>query len=503
MGGLQSAAGGAGAGVDTAIGLVQPGSASDGATRRVVACRGMTTITRDELYSLVWSEPIQKLAKRFNISDRGLTKVCERHGIPTPERGWWARKAAGRRVKQPLLPPIAGGQSERIRIEGQQQQTPKTPPAPEVPLKPEIAFERDPANFILVDPNARLTHPLIRDAATALREARPSYEGIRQTPRGCIDIRVSKDSISRALRIYQAFLNALKARGYIIEIKEGKTHVTVLGESVQLYLRERLTRKVRDLTPEEHKRRREGIDVNPYVTAPKGELAFYACDYSPDVACGDGKKQRLEESLNRLMEWLVNHAYQVKARRHEREREAERERIVAEQRAARRRHQREYEALLDRFDKLAAAYEKTERRRAFLDRLREAVGDVAADSPLGEWLRTAASWVELSDPLKAFRERGEPLKLYAHVSRWELGDLRRNGFKDPELSKEHPPGVALSDTPKSDSIFSSDAVELELPAETVLPFETTAPGYEPRTFYVPARVLNQFVRRTLAKPQPR
>ncbi len=66
-----------------------------------------------------------------------------------------------------------------------------------------IAFERDPVNLILVDPNARVTHPLIRDAATALKEARPSYEDIRHTPRGCIDIRVSKESISRALKISQ------------------------------------------------------------------------------------------------------------------------------------------------------------------------------------------------------------------------------------------------------------------------------------------------------------
>jgi len=49
-----------------------------------------TTLTRDELYQLVWSEPIQKIAPTFNISDRGLGKLCERHGIPVPPRGWWA-----------------------------------------------------------------------------------------------------------------------------------------------------------------------------------------------------------------------------------------------------------------------------------------------------------------------------------------------------------------------------------------------------------------------------
>ncbi len=32
--------------------------------------------TRQALYELVWSEPMQHLAKKFSISDRGLAKIC-------------------------------------------------------------------------------------------------------------------------------------------------------------------------------------------------------------------------------------------------------------------------------------------------------------------------------------------------------------------------------------------------------------------------------------------
>ena len=32
------------------------------------------TFTRRELYELVWSEPMQALAKRFAMSDRGRTE---------------------------------------------------------------------------------------------------------------------------------------------------------------------------------------------------------------------------------------------------------------------------------------------------------------------------------------------------------------------------------------------------------------------------------------------
>jgi hypothetical protein len=33
---------------------------------------------REELYELVWAEPIKKLATRFEISDVGLAKACRR-----------------------------------------------------------------------------------------------------------------------------------------------------------------------------------------------------------------------------------------------------------------------------------------------------------------------------------------------------------------------------------------------------------------------------------------
>jgi len=43
------------------------------------------TYTRKELYDMVWSTPIVKLAEQFDLSDRGLAKTCQRHQIPVPE----------------------------------------------------------------------------------------------------------------------------------------------------------------------------------------------------------------------------------------------------------------------------------------------------------------------------------------------------------------------------------------------------------------------------------
>jgi hypothetical protein len=59
---------------------------------------------RDKIYEEIWAEPIQHVAKRYNLSDVGLAKVCRKLNIPRPGRGYWAIKAAGKVVpKQPPL----------------------------------------------------------------------------------------------------------------------------------------------------------------------------------------------------------------------------------------------------------------------------------------------------------------------------------------------------------------------------------------------------------------
>ena len=62
------------------------------------------TLSREDLYQLVWSKPIRDLAKDFGISDVALAKRCKRLGIPLPGRGYWARIDAGQTPHRPTLP---------------------------------------------------------------------------------------------------------------------------------------------------------------------------------------------------------------------------------------------------------------------------------------------------------------------------------------------------------------------------------------------------------------
>src|SRR5262245_33771739 len=76
-------------------------------------------ISCEDLYALVWSEPMSRLSRRFGVSDVGLAKACTRMMIPVPGRGYWAKREVGtapRPTRLPTLPSSAGPEKREIRV---------------------------------------------------------------------------------------------------------------------------------------------------------------------------------------------------------------------------------------------------------------------------------------------------------------------------------------------------------------------------------------------------
>ena len=64
---------------------------------------------REELYELVWSTPMTKVAEKFEVSGSYLARVCTELRVPRPERGYWAKLAVGKAPQRPALPePLPG-----------------------------------------------------------------------------------------------------------------------------------------------------------------------------------------------------------------------------------------------------------------------------------------------------------------------------------------------------------------------------------------------------------
>jgi hypothetical protein len=75
-----------------------------------------TTLTRQELYDLVWTDAMRTVAAAYGVSDVWLKKVCAKGNIPTPDRGYWAKLAAGKSVIRAKLPARGPGMPDVVSV---------------------------------------------------------------------------------------------------------------------------------------------------------------------------------------------------------------------------------------------------------------------------------------------------------------------------------------------------------------------------------------------------
>jgi hypothetical protein len=161
----------------------------------------MEVWNRDELYAAVWEEPLIKVAPKYGVSAVMIGKVCRKLKVPLPGRGYWARMQFGHPPKREPLPvakdlPVI----QRFKTTTGQPENP-SPTGPE-PSDAEylriIEFE---ARQIPVVPATK--HKLIDKAERAFKNARADDRGILQHryDRPCLDIRVTKTALERALAI--------------------------------------------------------------------------------------------------------------------------------------------------------------------------------------------------------------------------------------------------------------------------------------------------------------
>lgn len=76
----------------------------------------MQQIKRSELYQLVCSKPLSKLAPQFGTDGTKLAAICRENNVPYPGSGYWVRLALGKDTDLPLLLPTGDGQDPLITI---------------------------------------------------------------------------------------------------------------------------------------------------------------------------------------------------------------------------------------------------------------------------------------------------------------------------------------------------------------------------------------------------
>lgn len=212
----------------------------------------LQSFTRKQLYDLVWKEPIQLIAPKFGLSDRGLAKLCDRHAIPTPPRGYWAKKQAGRKVaKAPLLELEGSRIRDDYAIATFKAPKPKTndPDAPD----PLLAFwreQRDEIGEIKVARTLANPHPLI--AAWLKEDERQLQAHMRWDGPGLSLFRTTPLE-RRRMRVLSALCKALEARGVSAHCERNARNVRFHcgRDRVEFKLWEYTQQKRRPLTEKE------------------------------------------------------------------------------------------------------------------------------------------------------------------------------------------------------------------------------------------------------------
>jgi hypothetical protein len=312
-------------------------------------------LTRRELFDLVWSKPATKVAADFGISDVAVKKICDRHRIPVPGRGYWAKIAAGQQLRPATYREISSDLLlNRIHITG----------SPLNALPQEVRAARERAQLAAQAPSAPvqeqeavILHPLATRHAVALRSAKAgSDQMIRVGKTNLLDCRFAAGSIGRVVSFIDRLAREADQRG--IRLDPGENHLVAIaeGETIGISLSEGADKVKHQPTEAEidaleawnvkaEKARKRGDwlsgfdrpKIPEFEWVPNGRLTFLMdqAGYHSDGIrrkFADGARQRIEAMVPEIVVGLVTCAA---ARKTAREATERRQREWAEEAARR------------------------------------------------------------------------------------------------------------------------------------------------------------------------
>jgi hypothetical protein len=346
-------------------------------------------ISREDLYALVWSEPMTRLASRFGLSDVGLAKACARMMVPVPGRGYWAKKKVGRAprpTKLPTLPASAGTEKRQLRV--RRREAPKAVDAAAEPIETILVNVPE----VLTDP-----HPLVARSIRAFRGGKSGHdERLRPRTPECLDVVVTMGSIDRAMRILDGTVRAIESRGHVVEIqkykREGYEHSQY--RTVVLIDDEVVPFDITEIDTRVENARTGSADPYPkYRSVPSGRLAInIRTDHYKTPRWSDQGKRTLESQLGAFIHGLAVGALDLKEQRRARE---ERERLEIEAREREWQEAKRKRAEDARIRALHAAIDRMHTASYVNDYLNQVKANLVANPEAAtEEMSAWVSWVE-------------------------------------------------------------------------------------------------------------
>lgn len=167
-----------------------------------------TSISREEIYQLVWAKPMTKVSKQFGVSGSYMARVCAMLNVPRPERGYWAKLAVGKAPPPALLPEARPGD----QLHWSRGSELRSPP------RPRQSVQRRTDVPVRVPRTG--THELICGARKHFEKSRAVDEGAYLKPykQLLVDITTSEACLDKALDFANDLFNALESAGHRVAI---------------------------------------------------------------------------------------------------------------------------------------------------------------------------------------------------------------------------------------------------------------------------------------------
>ncbi len=182
------------------------------------------TVTREQLFDMVWQEPMLRIGERLGVSSSYMARVCTELRVPRPPRGYWAKLEFGKAPERPALPKSRPGdvtewQPGAVIGTNEREAGRRGKNAVSVDdsgsSTPEKIVQRRPRENRVVE----RCHPLLVGVKPHFAKTRDSDTGIlRPFKRLMVDILSSKEGLDAAMGAADQLFQALTARGHRVTI---------------------------------------------------------------------------------------------------------------------------------------------------------------------------------------------------------------------------------------------------------------------------------------------
>lgn len=344
------------------------------------------TVTREQLYDLVWSKTLAKLTKEYAYTNEGIKKICKEFDVPMPENGYWSKLKFDSNIQKTKLNPVFNKEDKielTIREQGNLENVDQTP------LTRRTKEIENNVKAPLIVPEKLINPDILIQNTKKIFEIRKKDRYYRDEKIDAIHMPVEEKNFDRALLIMDTFIKLLKFRGHSFKRDHNNwgPHINVNDVLFSFAMREK-------------NKRIPGTKLYESSTyVPTGILVLKIGESYKAMEWSDGAT-KLEKQLAKIvakieLEAQIELEWREECRLHEIKRKEE-EKIRKEYEA---RKELEFDKTKELF-KAAEYHNKAKMIREYIDNIElQATKKQNLTPELKEWLKWAKDKVDWFDPL--------------------------------------------------------------------------------------------------------